>query len=94
MALNDGASAIHTCGALLVHWDDKAMWFEKSKSVGIHAGSHRSALWAMSIAVWCLGVGGHSGDSNNCDGDGDGDARGCIPEARQYVMLTNKGIYS
>ena len=39
-----------------------------------------SESWAASIAALCLGVGGHSGGGDDCDGDNGsgGDARGCI----------------
>ena len=34
MALNDGASAVHACGALLARRDDEAAWFEKKQEHG------------------------------------------------------------
>ena len=38
---------------------------------------HNSASGAVSIAAWCLGVGGHNGNSNDGD-DGDGNSGGDV----------------
>ena len=39
----------------------------------VRAG-RRSALWIVSVAVWCLGVGGHSGGGDYAS-SGDSDMR-------------------
>jgi len=43
---------------------------------------HNCISWAASVAAQHLGIGGHSGNGDDCGG-GSGDVRDCIDEVRQ-----------